>query len=352
MVTNETKILKNKLSFRTLNEDSDKDWETYKNLGLECFPNYFENLTKKAKKVGWKNLKGEKESVYDEITFIEINGKVVGCFALEEDFGSFTFEQIMRNKSLLLKYLMISPKYKNKKLGQKVLNIILMFAYKNGFSNLQLQNEVDLRQFKNLEKQKTNEKNLSMITLINTAKPVKNLTKSIINSFLKRFNLKRISVAEQNYLILTIQTRYQDIVRQYQNLTFHYFNKFKRDNSLTDLLDNSITKTFDNPLDFIKKSRTLNNDLIQAMKEYAGKEDLLNDENFKEYSELLENLKQQQSEFKFDLKRTSNYLTDDYYDSLEDLTDGIYEPQDKVDVLIVKRSKQLNYGVQKILTKN
>ena len=158
MVTNETKILKNKLSFRTLNEDSDKDWETYKNLGLECFPNYFENLTKKAKKVGWKNLKGEKESVYDEITFIEINGKVVGCFALEEDFGSFTFEQIMRNKSLLLKYLMISPKYKNKKIVQKVLNIILMFAYKNGFSNLQLQNEVDKKKKKNLKKKKKNKK--------------------------------------------------------------------------------------------------------------------------------------------------------------------------------------------------
>ena len=118
----------NEIIIQTLNENNDLDWLEYENLGKKCFKEEFEMLSQKAKKVGWKNLK--ENNNLNKIYFIKIKDKIIGCFSLE-DISNLELKQIENDKSLLLKYLMILPKYRNKKIGEKILNIIIKKYYKN-----------------------------------------------------------------------------------------------------------------------------------------------------------------------------------------------------------------------------
>ncbi len=222
-----------------LDENNDLDWLEYENLGKKCFKEEFEMLSQKAKKVGWKNLK--ENNNLNKIYFIKIKNKIIGCFSLE-DISNLELKQIENDKSLLLKYLMILPKYRNKKIGEKILNIILMFALKNNFDYLKLSNKIDLKTIKKIEKLKfnQNEKDFFMVTNIKTNKQQTNISKKIFNAFAKSNNLKNISTISEYVIASDIEKKYCDLVRPTKELTLVDMMQIKKTPGLQSKIKNVV----------------------------------------------------------------------------------------------------------------
>ena len=222
-----------------LDENNDLDWLEYENLGKECFKEEFEMLSQKAKKVGWKNLKGNNN--LNKIYFIKIKNKIIGCFSLE-DISNLELKQIENDKSLLLKYLMILPKYRNKKIGEKILNIILMFALKNNFDYLKLSNKINLKTIKKIEKLKfnQNEKDFFMVTNIKTNKQQTNISKKIFNAFAKSNNLKNISTISEYVIASDIEKKYCDLVKPTKELTLVDMMQIKKTPGLQSKIKNVV----------------------------------------------------------------------------------------------------------------